>query len=72
MRPSERHQYQKRKSFCIQCLFPTAIQNSGKRNDGNCHRDFICQEKPNNKFLIKKHVLVCHEHRQNNENQQLL
>ena len=31
----------------------------------------ICKEK-SHKFPTKKHVLVCHEHRQNNENQQLL
>ena len=72
MTASERYQELKRKGFCIQCLFPNAMQNSGKHNGGNCQRDFICKEKSHNKFPTKKHVLVCHEHRQNNENQQLL
>ena len=70
--PSERYQELKRKGFCIQCLFPGARQNLGKHNDGKCLRDFICKEKLHNKFPNKKHVLVCQEHRQNNENQQLL
>ena len=46
--------------------------NSGKHNDDKCQREFICKEKSKKNFSTKKHVLVCHEHRQNNENQQLL
>ena len=34
--------------------------------------DFISKEKSQDKFPTKKHVLVCHEHRQINENQKLL
>ena len=37
-----------------------------------CQRDFECKHKPHHKYPIKKHVLVCHEHRNNTENQELL
>ena len=43
----------------------------GKYNHDKCQRYFICKEKSHNKIPTKKHVLICHEHRQNNENQQL-
>ena len=33
---------------------------------------FYLQNKSHGQFLTKNHVLVCHEHRQNNENQELL
>ena len=45
MTPTERYQELKQKGFCIQCLFPSAMQNSGKHNDGKCQWDFICKEK---------------------------
>ena len=37
-----------------------------------CQRDFVCKHKSHDKYPIKKHVFVCHEHRNDTENQELL
>ena len=37
-----------------------------------CQRDFVCKLKSHDKYPIKKHVFVCHEHRNDTENQELL
>ena len=71
MTPSERFQLLRKKGYCIQCLFPGAYQDKGKRSDGKCQRDFVCKHQSQEKYPIKKHVLACHEHRSNVENQQL-
>lgn len=39
---------------------------------GKYEIDFVCQYQSHEKYPIKKYVLVCHEHRSNIENQQLL
>ena len=72
MTPSEKFQLLRKKGYCIQCLFPGAYQDKGKHSDGRCQRDFVCKHQSHDKYPIKKHVLVCHEHRSNAENQQLL
>ena len=72
MTPSERFQLLRKKGYCIQCLFPGAYQDKSKHRDGKCQRDFVCKHQSHEKFPIKNHVLVCHEHRSNAENQQLL
>lgn len=51
-------------------MFPDAIQNSAKQNNGKCWTNFVYEEKSNEKFPPKKDELVCHEHRQKNKNQQ--
>ena len=62
----------KNKGYCFQCLFPGASQDKGKHHDGMCQSDFACTHKSHDKYPIKKHVLVCHEHRNDTENQELL
>ena len=37
-----------------------------------CQGDFVCNHKSHDKYPTKKHVLVCHEHRNDTENQELL
>ena len=37
-----------------------------------CQRDFVCKHKSHDKYPIKKHVFVCHEHRNDTVNQELL
>ena len=65
-------QKQKNKGYCFQCLFPGASQDKGKHHDGMCQSDFACKHKSHDKYPIKRHVLVCHEHRNDTENQELL
>ena len=68
MNPKERLQVLKNKGHCFQCLFPGALQSKGKHSEGQCQRDFTCKNKAHEKYPIKKHVLVCHEHRNDAEN----
>ena len=72
MSPNERFKELRRKGYCFQCLFPGAGENTGKHNDGLCQRDFICKHKSHDRFPRKKHVLVCHGHRNEKENQDIL
>ena len=72
MTPSERFQLLRKKGYCIQCLFPSAYLDKGKHSSGKWQRNYVCKHQSHKKYPIKKHVLVCHEHRSNAENQQLL
>ena len=72
MAPKDRCQELKNKGYCFQCLFPRASQDKGKYFDRMCQRDFVCKLKSHDKYPIKKHVLVCHEHRNDTENQEPL
>lgn len=47
--------YQKdMKGFCIECLFPHAMQNYEKYNDAKSRRDFfICKGKSHDTFPTK-------------------
>ena len=72
MSPNERFKELRKKGYCFQCLFPGADVNKGKHNDGMCQRDFICKHQSHDRFPRGKHVLVCHEHRNEKENQDLL
>ena len=72
MTPKYRFAELQKKGFCFQCLYPGADKNSGKHRDGHCQTDFVCKHSSHNKFSKKKHVLVCEEHSQTNENKQLL
>ena len=69
---NQRFQELRRKGFCFQFLFPGASQSTGRHSDAKCQRDFTCKHQSHNKYPIKKHVLVCHEHREDADNQQLL
>uniref|UniRef100_A0A7M6DQR2 Peptidase aspartic putative domain-containing protein n=1 Tax=Clytia hemisphaerica TaxID=252671 RepID=A0A7M6DQR2_9CNID len=68
MSPSERFSILKRKHLCHQCLFPGAHVDTGKHQEGKCQRQFICRHKDHDNFTIKKHVLVCEEHKRDQEN----
>ena len=46
------------------------LKNKEKHCDGECRRHFVCQRKSHDKYPIKKHVLVFHEHRENAKNQE--
>ena len=72
MTPNERFQELRRKGYCTQCLFPGASQSTGKHKEGKCQRDFCCKHPSHDKYPTNKHVLVCHEHRGNTENELLL
>ena len=68
----ERFQYLKSKGYCVQCLYPGADQKMGKHKDGRCQRDYVCRHLSHGKFTIKKHVLVCEEHKDGEENKETL
>ena len=72
MNPNERFLMLKRKGLCIQCLYPGADQDVNKHKDGKCQRDFTCKNTAHDKFPVRKHVLICHEHRDTQENKDLL
>ena len=72
MAPKDRCQELKNNGYCFQCLFPRGSQDKGKHFDRVCQRDFVCKHKSHDKYPIKKHALVCHEHRNDTENQELL
>ena len=69
---SERFQLLRKNGYCIQCLFPASYQDKDKHSDGKYQRGFVCRHQLQEKYSIKKHVLVCHKHRSNAKNQQLL
>ena len=50
------------------CLYPGAMNNTGKHRNGSCQIDFTCKHPSHNPYTKKKHVLVCHEHHSDNEN----
>ena len=56
----------------MQCLFPGAAQDKGKHKDGKCQRDFVCPHPSHENYSVRKHVLICHEHRNLQANQDLL
>ena len=72
MTPKVRFQELWRKGYYFQCLFPGASQSTGKHSDGKYQKDFSCKNTSHDKYPTKKHILVCHEHRGNKENEQLL
>ena len=72
MTSNQQFQELRRKGFCFQCLFPGASQSTGRHSDGKCQWDFTCKHQSHDKYPIKKHVLVCHEHREEADNQQVL
>ena len=69
MTPNERFVELRKKGFCFQCLLPGA---SLKHKDGKCQTDFVCKHAFHNRYPIKKHVLVCEDHKDTQENVDLL
>ena len=72
MKPAERFQFLKSKGYCAQCLFPGADKTQDKHKEGRCQRDYVCKHPSHDKFPSKKHVLVCEEHRDSQENKDTL
>ena len=72
MTPLDRFKELRRKGYCYMCLYPGARQNAGKHATGSCHSEFICRHSSHDPYTKKKHVLVCHEHHQNDENKNTL
>ena len=70
--PAERFQQLKKKNLCVQCLFPGALASSGKHVDGKCQSTYACKHDSHASFTIKKHILVCEEHKETDENKALL
>ena len=60
MAPKDRFEELKNKGYY---LFLGASKDKGKHHDKICQRSFVCKHKPHDKYPIKKHNLVCHEHR---------
>ena len=69
---SERMEVIRKKGFCFQCLLPGADGKKGKHADGKCQREFTCKHLSHQRHKMKKHVLVCEEHKDSAENQTLL
>ena len=67
----QKFQEMRSKNFCHQCLYPGASQDEGKHKDGSCQKDFICKHPSHSTFQRKKHVLVCSEHCETEENKKL-
>ena len=61
-----------RKGFCVQCLLPGADSTKGKHSEGRCQRDFVCPHQSHQKYAIRKHVLLCEEHKDDQANQDVL
>ena len=60
------------KGFCCQCLFPGAKADQGRHKEGKCQKDFTCKHPSHEPLTVKKHVLLCDEHKQEDENQNTL
>ena len=70
MKPVERFKFLKTKGYCVQCLFPGAVQTQGKHKEGKCQRDYVCKNEAHERFQTKKHVLCCEEHKEKDENKE--
>ena len=72
MTPANRFSELIKKYLCFQCLFPSATRSQGNHKEGRCQRDFVCPHKSHDEYPTKKHILVCDEHKQHPQNQELL
>ena len=72
MNPHQRLQELRKRGLCYMCLYPGALQNEGKHSTGSCHDEFCYKHPSHDKQNRKKHVLVCNEHRDDDENKQIL
>ena len=69
---AERFSFLFSKKFCHQCLFPGASREKGKHKDGKCQRLFVCPHPSHANYTIKKHVLVCDAHKEDDANKKVL
>lgn len=72
MTPLERFKILRENNLCYQCLFPGAKCAFGKHKDGQCQRDYACKHPLHDRYTRKKHVLVCHDHCESEDNKKLL
>ena len=72
MPSNQRYLELKKKDLCTQCLYPGACSKIGKHAEGKCWDVFTCKHPSHNSSLVKKHILVCHEHREEDANKSLL
>ena len=70
--PAKRFNLLINKGLCIQCLFPGADVSSGKHAEEKCQHNFTCNHPSHNKYPVKKHVLLCEEHKSSDINKNLL
>ena len=68
MTPADWFQLLKKKGLCFQCLYPGAKITDTEHSEGRCQRDYTCMGTSHDKFPTKKHVLVCAEHKDAEEN----
>ena len=68
MTPADRFQLLRKKGLCFQCLYPGAKITDAKHSEGRCQRDYTCKHPSHDKFPTIKHVLVCAEHKDVEEN----
>ena len=71
LKPFDRFQLLIKKGLCFQCLYPSAKVSEIKYSEGKCQRDYTCKHPSHDKFPTKKHVLVCSEHEDQEENKQI-
>ena len=70
MSPKDRFNKLRMKDLCHQCLAPGAYLENDKRNfhrNGKCYSKFVCKDKLHSTYSQKKHVLVCKEHKHDNQ-----
>ena len=72
MSPGQRYNELKEKGLCTQCLFPGASASCGKHAKGKCQNIYICNHGSHASSTVKKHVLVCDEHKKDVINKSLL
>ena len=72
MTPAKRMAFLKDKGYCYQCLYPGANISFSKHKEGRCQHEFVCPHVSHNSYPVRKHVLVCEQHKDDEDNKQLL
>ena len=62
----------KAKGFCTQCLLPGADATSEKHKNGKCQREFTCPHPSHQSYPMRRHVLVCEDHKEDQQNKDVL
>ncbi len=68
MRPAQRFQELCAKGLCHQCLYPGAKKRDGRHATGECQKTYCCKHESHANFPCKKHVLVCQDHCEDEDN----
>ena len=69
--PDERFKLLRDKALCFQCIAPGAPVDT-KKHKTNCFSKFCCKHPSHSQHAKKKHVLVCEEHKDSEQNKKLL